>query len=198
MAQPARAIETRRYSESVDIGTKLFAKVRASTPPHADELANELYAVQMRLREARTSPMLTVAKFVGPLLLAPSMLFPPLFIGLASASVVGIAGLAVRSSRRSAEVKQFTRNAQVGEARAIGSEQRDRLGFSYLRIEIRDGERTFTARITSARGLHETQLTNIPTLFAPHSNVVISHGPGGELVLGEVEDEPLPRATLRR
>lgn len=184
----------------MDIGTKLFAKVRASTPPHADELANELYAVQMRLREARTSPTLTVAKFVGPLLLAPSMLFPPLFIGLASASVVGLVGLGVRSARRSAEVKQFTQNAQVGEARALGSEQRDRFGFSYLRIEIHDGERTFTARITRSwsRSFPDADLARIPTLFAPHSTVVISHDPRGELILGEVEDAPLPRATLRR
>lgn len=193
---PTRANATRSYSADVDIGTKLFAKVRASTPPHPDELANELYAVQMKLREALSSPRLTVAKFLGPLLLAPSMLYPPLFVGLASASVVGLVGLAVRSSRRGAEVRQFMRNAQIGHSRAI----EPGATHATIRIEITDGDRTFTARIPRSwsRATRDEDMTKMPTLFAPHSNIVIAQDARGQLLLGEIEEEPLPRATLRR
>lgn len=193
------------------LGKVLLAKVRASSPPHGDNLAAELRLAHDRLHENQTRLLLTIGQFAAPLIFVPSyFLSTALFAALSIASVGFGARVFTRSRRRTHDVREFARRARLADARALRNStpstegsaayELERHGQASLRIEIPDGERTFTARITRERprGFQSMDFTRIPTLFAPGSDVVIAFDPRGEMILGAVEHEPLPRATLQR
>lgn len=191
-----------------DRGKLLLAKVRVSTPPHDEALAAQLRWAHDHLRESQGRVLMTVGQFAAPLVFLPAFyLSMPLFVALVGASVVGAGRAVMRSRRRGEEVREFARSAVIGEARALpsGSGGRDiaayeveRMGRVYLRVEIRAGDASVTAQLVRERprGFGNVSLEKMTVLFAPHSNVVIAFDTRGEMILGKVEMEPLPRAAL--
>jgi hypothetical protein len=208
-----------RYSDCVnaaELGKALLARVRASTPPHDDELTAQIRFVHDHLREKQGRVLMTVGQFAAPLVMVPAFyLSLPVFVGLVGATLVGAGRVVVHTRRRNEEVRELARNAKVGEARALSSGPRiggreaevvgaaafeiERAGRAYLRIEVRDGDVSTTARLMRERprGFSSVSVERIPVLYAPHSNVVIAFDTRGEMMLGKVEAEPLPRAMLR-
>ena len=196
-----------------ELGTALLARVRASTPPHDDALAAQLRVAYHQLRRDQGRTLMAVGQFAAPLVLLPAMyLALPLFVGLVGASVFGLGRVALLARRRNEEVRELARNAMVGEARPLPSAspprkgslgaalyEIERGGYAVLRIEVRDGEASFTARLVRERprGFGTVSLERIPVVFARHSNVVIAFDTRGEMILGTVEAEPLPRARLQ-
>jgi hypothetical protein len=191
------------------LGKLLLAQMRESTPPHPDALAVRLRAAHDHLRANQgRAVLMTVGQFAAPLVLVPAFyLSMPLFVGIVGAALVGTGRVVVRSRQRSQEVTEFARNAQIGEARALtngtnapdlAAYETERMGRAYLRIEITDGDRTFTARLVRERprGFGSVNFETLTTLFAPHSNIVIAFDTRGEMILGTVESEPLPTARL--
>lgn len=193
---------------SAAVGKVLLAKVQASTPPHDDALAEQIRRAHARLRENQGRLLITVGQFAAPLVIIPAYyLSLAAFAGLVGASVLGAGRAIIRSRRRLEEVRELGKHAQVGEARALpnGTAGRgllgyetERMGRAYLRIEIRDGARSFTAQLVRERprGFTTVNLERITVLHAPHSSAVIAFDARGEMILGEVEAELLPRARL--
>jgi hypothetical protein len=124
----------------------------------------------------------------------------------------GIGSVLTRAVRRYGDVRRFGRGAQLVYARAVapswhcercarsttGFEHDDAFGRSYLLLEIPDSERLTIARVTRSwsRSFFDTDLSQIPTLYAPSSGVVVCFDPRGEPILGHVVTRPLPRATV--
>jgi hypothetical protein len=152
--------------------------------------------------------LMTVGQFAAPLVFVPAFyLSMPLFVGLVGASLFGAGRVVMRSRRRGEEVRELARNARLGEARAlpngtngpgVAAYETERSGRAYLRIEVRDGDASFTASLVRERprGFGSVDLERISVLFAPYSNVVIAFDARGEMILGKVESEPLPQAWL--
>jgi hypothetical protein len=202
---------------AAELGKALLARVRASTPPHDDTLAAQLRFAHDHLRGNQGRGLMTVGQFAAPLVMVPAYYFSlPLFVCLVGASVVGAGRVFMRSRRRDEEVRELARNAKVGEARALpsgaansatrgGAEaeivgaakyETEAMGRAYLRIEVRHGDVSFTARLVRdrPRGFGSVGMERIAVVFAPHSNVVIAFDTRGEMILGRVESEPLPEA----
>lgn len=193
---------------AADLGKALLAKVRASRAPHDDALAAQVRLAHDHLRENQGRILMTVGQFAAPLVFVPAFyLSIPLFVGLVGASMFGATRIVLRSRRRTEEVRELGRNAQVATARAmpngsnlpgVAGYETERSAYAFLRIEIQDGDRTFTARLVRERprGFTSVNLERITVMFAPHSSVVIAFDARGEMILGSVESEPLPRARL--
>ncbi|MGE0399416.1 MAG: hypothetical protein AB7T06_22070 [Kofleriaceae bacterium] len=190
------------------LGKALLAKVRASKPPHDDTLAAQLRFAHDQLRGNQGRVLLTVGQFAAPLVLVPAFyLSLPLFVALIGAAAVGAGRVVTRTRRRGEEVRELARNAMLGEARAlpngtngpgIAAYETERMGNAFLRVEIRDGDGSFTARLMRERprGFGSVDVARINVLFARESNVVIAFDSRGEMILGQVESEPLPRARV--
>jgi hypothetical protein len=193
---------------AADLGKALLARVRASRAPHDDALAGQVRLAHDHLRENQGRVLMTVGQFAAPLVFVPAFyLSLPLFVGLLGASVFGAGRVVARSRRRTEEVRELGRNARVASARAIpngtnlpgiAAYETERRAYANLRIEIRDGDRTFTARLVRERprGFTSVSVDRITVLYAPLSSIVIAFDMRGEMILGTVESEPLPRARL--
>lgn len=205
-----RRAGSERYSGGVNaaFGRTLQDKVRASTPPHDDQLAAQLRAAHDHLRENQGRVLLTVSQFAASLVLIPAFyLSLPAFAAVVGGAVIGAGRLVWRGRRRAEEARDLSRNAVLGEARAlpngtgapgIAAYETERLGRAHLRIEVRDGERTFTAQLVRERprGFGNVSLERMTVIYAPHAAVLIAFDKRGEMMLGEVESEPLPEARL--
>lgn len=193
---------------SGELGKALLANVRASTPPHGDALAAQLRTAHDRLRSDQSRLLMTISQFAAPLVLVPAFYLSfPVFIGAVGATVVGAGRVALRSRRRSEEVRELARHARIAEARAlrngnpgddVTAYETERFGNAYLRIEVPDGDRTFTARLVRERprGFGQMSFDKITTLYAPHSSIVIAFDTRGEMILGTVESAQLPQARV--
>ena len=189
----------------------LAARVLESTAPHPRELAADLVRVHDALFEDQTRGIHGAATILLGGVGCAAAAFPVAVAPLGCAAAIGIGSVLTRAVRRYREVRRFGRDAQLVTARAVapswhcercaasetGFEHDDAFGRSYLLLEIPDRERLTIARVTRSwsRSFFDSDLSRIPTLYAPSSDVVLCFDPRGEPILGQVETRPLPRAT---